>query len=39
MLKRAKEQAEPAEKGKILEGLLTKFEGTEWAKKAEELKP
>jgi len=39
LLKRAREQADPAERAKMVEGLLTKFEGTEWAKKAEELKP
>lgn len=35
LLRRAKEQADPAERAK----LLQKLEGTEWAKRAEESKP
>ena len=38
-LKRAKEQSDPAEKAKLVAFLLEKFEGTEWAKRAEALKP
>jgi len=38
-LKRAREQSDPAERGKLVAFVLEKFEGTEWAKKAEELKP
>jgi predicted esterase len=37
-LKRAKEQSDPAEKAKLVAFMLEKFEGTEWAKRAEELK-
>ena len=36
-LKRAKE-SDPAEKAKLVAFVLEKFEGTEWAKRAEELK-
>jgi predicted esterase len=39
MLKKAKDQTDPAERGKLVSFLLEKFEGTEWAKRAEELKP
>ena len=39
MIKRAKEQSDPAERGKLVTFLLEKFEGTDWAKRAEELKP
>jgi len=38
LLKRAKEQSDPAERAKLVSFLLEKFEGTEWAKRAEELK-
>ena len=39
MMKRAQEQVDPAERGKILEFLRTKYEGTPWAKRAEEPGP
>jgi len=38
-LKRAREQSDPAERAKLVAFLLEKFEGTEWAKRAEDLKP
>jgi predicted esterase len=38
LLKRAKDQADRAERDKLLDDFLKKFDGTEWAKKAEELK-
>jgi predicted esterase len=38
LIKRAKDQADRAERDKLLDDFLKKFEGTEWAKKAEELK-
>ncbi len=38
LLKRAKDQADRAERDRLLDDFLKKFEGTEWAKKAEELK-
>ncbi|MBI3855180.1 MAG: hypothetical protein HY293_05765 [Planctomycetes bacterium] len=38
LLKRAKDQSDRAERDKLLDDFLRKFEGTEWAKKAEELK-
>jgi len=37
-LKRAREQTDPAEKAKLVDFVVQKFDGTEWAKKAEELK-
>jgi hypothetical protein len=38
LLRRAKDQPDRAERDKLLEDFLRKFEGTEWARKAEELK-
>jgi predicted esterase len=38
MIKKAKEQSDPAERAKLVAFLLEKFEGTDWAKRAEELK-
>jgi predicted esterase len=39
LMKRAKDQTDPAERARLLDELLRKFEGTDWARKAEELKP
>ena len=37
-LKRAKDQTDRAERDKLLDDVLKKFDGTDWARKAEELK-
>lgn len=39
MLQRAKDQSDPAERTKLIEFIISKFEGTEWAKKAQEIRP
>jgi predicted esterase len=38
LIRRVKDQSDPAERDKLLDDFLRKFEGTEWAKKAEGLK-
>lgn len=39
LLKRARDETDPVQRGKLVEAFLGKFDGTEWAKKAEGLKP
>lgn len=38
LINRAKDQADRSERDRLIDDILKKFEGTEWAKKAEELK-